>query len=294
VWILITLAAATFQILRTSEQHRLRSALSVVEAGSVRYLYALPFAAAGLLARSVWLGAAPSVSGRFVPAVVGAGLAQTAGTLCLLQSFRVRDFAVGTVYAKGEVIHVAIASAVLIDELPSTLGWIGVVVVFGGIVALAASGNPDAVTTRVLDPAALLGLAAGGGFALASVGIRSASSMVDGGGAFDHALVTMVAMLAAQSLVNVTGIAAAPNESIRRVFGAWRAALPVGLLSLGGSLGWAWAIALEGPTKVRTLGQIELVLAFAIGIAVHKERHHGREYVATAVIVAGIVAIVVS
>ncbi|MEZ5225259.1 MAG: hypothetical protein R2710_00900 [Acidimicrobiales bacterium] len=196
MWIVITLAATVFQILRTSEQHRLRSVLSVTEAGSVRYLYALPFALAGLGITSLTWDAAPTVHSRFVPIVIAAGVCQILGTICLLQSFRVRDFAVGTVYSKGEVILVAIASAVLIHEVPSPLGWVGVVVVFIGIVWLCkpAVADPGEAFTR-LDPAALLGLAAGGLFALTSIGIRSASRAIDGGSDFEHALITLAGML---------------------------------------------------------------------------------------------------
>ena len=44
MWVPITLAAATFQILRTSRQHQLRSILSVNAAGYVRYAYGFPLA----------------------------------------------------------------------------------------------------------------------------------------------------------------------------------------------------------------------------------------------------------
>ena len=44
MWIPITLAAATFQVLRTSRQHQLRSVLSVNGAGFVRYAYGFPLA----------------------------------------------------------------------------------------------------------------------------------------------------------------------------------------------------------------------------------------------------------
>lgn len=295
MWIAITLAAATFQILRTSEQHRLRSVLSVNEAGFVRYLYAFPLAIAALALLAASWDTVPSIPLRFVPVVVGAGVAQIIGTLALLQSFRIRDFAVGTVYAKGEVVLVAIASTVLIDEVPSALGWVGVLVVTIGIIWLASQrlGDPSEVIRR-FDPAALLGLAAGGLFALTSVGIRSAANMIEGGGNFDRALITLTGMLTTQVLINGTGLVIAPGESVIRVARAWRTALPVGLLSLAGSACWAWAIAIEGPTKVRTLGQVELVLAFAIGIVVHGERHRRSEYLASALIVTGIIAIVAS
>ena len=44
MWVPVTLAAATFQVLRTSRQHRLRSTLSVNGAGFVRYAYGFPLA----------------------------------------------------------------------------------------------------------------------------------------------------------------------------------------------------------------------------------------------------------
>ena len=295
MWIAITLAAATFQIVRTSEQHRLRSVLSVNEAGFVRYFFGLPLALVALAILAISWDTVPSVPLHFVPIVVGAGVGQILGTIALLQSFRIRDFAVGTVYAKGEVVLVAVASTVLIDEIPSALGWAGVLVVTIGIVWLASQrlGDPGEIIKR-FDPAALLGLAAGGLFALTSVGIRSAANAIDGGGDFDRALITLTAMLSAQVLINGSGLLVAPNESVMRVARAWRTAVPVGVLSLAGSACWAWAIAIEGPTKVRTLGQVELVLAFAIGIAVHGERHRRAEYLASALIVGGIIAIVVS
>src|SRR5829696_5556279 len=50
------------------------------------------------------------------PDYPGAGAASHAGTVALLHSFRMRDFAVGTVYSKTEVIQVALLSAVLLGE----------------------------------------------------------------------------------------------------------------------------------------------------------------------------------
>ena len=46
----LTLAAATFQVLRTSRQHQLRSVLSVNGAGFVRYAYGFPLALAAFVA----------------------------------------------------------------------------------------------------------------------------------------------------------------------------------------------------------------------------------------------------
>ena len=108
MWIPITLAAATFQILRTSRQHQLRSVLSVNGAGFVRYAYGFPLA---LVVAFVTFGIVgepiPSIPPRFWPIIAGAGVVQILGTVALLRAFDLRNFAIGTVYAKTEVILVA-------------------------------------------------------------------------------------------------------------------------------------------------------------------------------------------
>jgi drug/metabolite transporter (DMT)-like permease len=295
MWIPITLAAATVQILRTSRQHELRSLLSAGEAGFVRYLYGAPFAwvAAGLcfgvLGRDV-----PDVPARFWPLVAAAGVTQIIGTIALLQSFRRRDFAVGTVYSKTEVLAVALVSAVGIGEPLRLPGWAGAVLVTVGVAWLASRGDPLSLLRRAGDPAALLGLAAGTFFALASVLIRaSSSSMPDDAPAFDRALVTLTVMLTVQTLLNAAGYAVADAHAVRRTLRAWRPALAVGVLSLLGSLGWAWAMTLENAAKVRTLGQVELLIAFAIAHVRLGERHTRDDHVASVLVLAGVVLVTV-
>ena len=123
MWIPITLAAATFQVLRTSRQHRLRSVLSVNGAGFVRYAYGFPLAlAASLVTFAVVGDDLPMIPWRFWPIIAGAGAAQILGTLALLRAFDLRDFAIGTVYAKAEVVQVAVVAAIALGEPLAPLG----------------------------------------------------------------------------------------------------------------------------------------------------------------------------
>ena len=158
MWILITLAAATFQILRTARQHELRRMLPVVPAGFVRYAYGFPLAVvASLVTFGVFGSELPSPPARFWPIIAGAGVAQILGTIALLRSFQLRDFAIGTVYVKTEVILVAVVSAVFLGEAMQPLGWVAAVVCMVGVAWLAA---PDKITDAlkmVGDPAALMG-----------------------------------------------------------------------------------------------------------------------------------------
>ena len=73
MWIPITLAAATFQILRTARQHELRSVLSTAAAGFVRYAYGAPLAVALSLVLFGVLGRIPFGKFLLMGMLVGAG-----------------------------------------------------------------------------------------------------------------------------------------------------------------------------------------------------------------------------
>lgn len=294
MWIPITLAAATFQILRTARQHQLADRLSTNAAGFVRYLYGAPLALVvatitfGVLGRTL-----PDVPARFWVIVTVAGTAQILGTIALLRSFRLRDFAIGTVYAKTEVIQVAIISAVVLSEPLAPLGWIGAALCTAGVVWLASRGSIGSVLRRAGDPAAVMGVLAGGLFGAAAVGIRAASTTLDGTGPWERAIFTLTAMLCIQTVVNVGHLALTEPHGIVAAARAWRVAFPVGVFSLCGSIGWALAVTLENAAKVRTLGQVEVVIAFVISHRRLGEAHDRTDLAATALVLAGVIAVAV-
>ncbi|MFZ9015876.1 MAG: hypothetical protein ACO23O_02655 [Ilumatobacteraceae bacterium] len=294
MWIPITLAAAVFQILRTARQHELRSVLSPSAAGFARYAYGCPMALTasvvvfGVLGRDL-----PTPNPRFWASIGVAAVAQILATVALLRSFRARDFAIGTVYSKSEVLFVAALGLLGVDELLSVSGWVGTLLVTTGVVWLAADGSVATSIGRFSDPAALLGLGAGSGFAVAAVGIGEASRSLLDAPPFDRALFTLTVLLIAQTLLNAGWFLAVEPAEIARTALAWRPAVSVGLFSLLGSLGWAWGFTLESAAKVRTLGQVELVIAFAVAHRTLAERHTRREHLASALVLVGVVLVAV-
>jgi drug/metabolite transporter (DMT)-like permease len=295
MWILLTLMAATFQILRTSGQHRLAATLSTNAAGYVRYLYAAPVA---LLLSAITFGALrhpiPSIPGRFWLAVSIAGIAQILGTQALLSSFKMRNFALGTVYSKTEVIQVAVISMVLLSEPLAPLGWVGAALCTFGVIALASKGNLSLILTRAGDPAALRGILAGGLFGLTAVCVRAATQSLGEAPTWDRAVLSLTTMLTIQMLVNGIQLGTQARGELVATLRIWRSAVPLGLLSIGGSIGWTLAMTLENAAKVRTLGQVELLIAFAIARISLGERHSPRDYAATALVSFGIVIVAVA
>lgn len=293
MWIVVTLVATVIQTVRTAAQGRLRSHLSVNGAGYARYLFGAPIA---LGASIIVFGLAgvdlPDIPWRFWPIVTAAGIAQIIGTIALITAFDRRDFAIGTVYAKTEVIQVAIFAAVIVGEPLEPLGWIAAVVVLAGVVRLAIpTGTPIRSVLRLTDRAAIAGVVAGGGFALASVGIRWSSTTLGDHPAAVRALVTLAAMNTTQAVVNGLWLRWREPGGVTRVIGHWRRTLPVGVLSVCGSGGWALAMSLESAAKVRTLGQSELLLTFVVSRLWLRERHSRAELLASALVLAGVLGV---
>lgn len=295
MWIPITIAAATFQILRTARQHGLRGVLSTNAAGFVRYAYGAPLALGlsgfvfGVLGRDV-----PGIPGRFWPWILTAGLCQIGGTIALLAAFKRRDFAVGTVYSKTEVLIVATLGLAGLGQGLRAAGWLGAVLATVGVVWLASSGSLARLLRQSGDPAALLGLLAAAGFGGAAIGIGEAAGSLVGAPAFDRAILTLTVLLAFQALANGAWFVVTDATEMVATARAWRTAIWVGVFSLLGSIGWAWAITLESAAKVRTLGQIELILAFAVARVTLGERHSRSELTASVLVLAGVVIVTVS
>jgi drug/metabolite transporter (DMT)-like permease len=296
-WLVATLVAACFQVARTAMQQGLRGAMGPNAAGFVRYVFGAPLAlgAIGVIALSGTPLPVPPL--RFLPLVAGAGLAQIAGTNLLIRAFALRDFAVGTTYAKTEAAQVAVFSALLLGEPLPGAAWSGIALCLAGVVVLAAKGDLRALRTVVAargEAAMWAGLGAAAGFGAAAVLIRASSRSLGSDGPIVRALVTLACMNTFQAVVNGGWLALKAPTELRAVRARWRHCVTVGALSVGGSAGWAIAMTLKNAAVVRAVGQIDVVLAFVVARLVFHEERRRSEVVASAVIVAGVVVILIT
>ncbi len=291
MWIAVTIAAACFQTARTATQQRLRSLLSVSGAGFVRYLYGAPIAILAVVAVGS-IDGLPVPPVRFWPIIAVGGLAQIVGTIFMIRAFDSRDFAIGTVYTKTEVVQVAVFSLVFLGEPLRPLGWLATLVCFAGVVVLAGGRR----VLEVRDRAVLFGVAAGGAFALASVAIRAASrALIDGqdndGHVIARALLTLAVMNTMQVVMHGGYLAARERDQLHLAVVNWRSSSIVGVLSVCGSACWALAFTLENAARVRTFGQVELLITFAVAHWWLGERHGQREYIASGLVLVGVIGV---
>lgn len=289
VWIPITIAAACFQTSRTAMQQKLRALLSVSGAGFVRYVYGAPLALLAVALLVVTGHPLPHPPARFWPIIAGSGAAQIVATIFLIKAFDARDFAIGTVYSKTEVVQTAIFSFVILGEPLRALGWLSTVICFAGIVTLAGGMN----LRRLGDAAARYGLIAGALFGITAIGIRSASTSLGDYPAIVRALCTLAVMNTIQTVLHGGYLACRQPVQLRLAFTHWRSSSIVGVLSVCGSACWALAFTLQNASRVRTFGQVELLITFAVAHVFLGERHTRREFAASGLVALGVIGVMV-
>lgn len=265
IWLPATLTAGLLQAWRTAVQARLRGTLSVNAAGLVRYLYGLPVAVGLALAYWGWRGGAvPELGEGFVVWALLGGLVQLVATNLLLMAFGYRNYIVGTAYAKTEAIQGALLAFVLLGERLTRLSIAGILVGVAGVLLLSTGGQ----RLRLADlkqPAALCGLGAGFLFALTAVFVKLATQAVGGDDLIMRALVTLVAVVGGQLVMQGLYVALRERDQIRAIFASWRISAQVGLLAALGSACWFTAFASAPVALVRAVGQIEVVFTLLFG-----------------------------
>ncbi len=296
-WIPVTIFAAFMQNLRFLLQRHLKvTTLSTAGATWARFFYALPFVAIALLAYRETTGQAwPVPAPEFWRYASIGAMAQMMATACVVALFARRNFYVGITLKKSEVILTALVGLVVLGEAVSLPVVIAIAVGFAGVLALSdpptETGLP--LRARVFNAASGYGLASGLLFGVSAVCYRGATLALDGGDAPLRAAMALLTATLVQVVTLGLWLALRQSGEIGRVLAAWRVALPMGLTSMLGSIGWFTAFALQTAAYVKALGQIELLFTFLFSTFWLKEKTSRSELVGVGLIVASLVLILV-
>ena len=207
--------------------------------------------------------------------------------------FKERNFAVGITFKKTEVIQTVLVGVLLLGELVSWGGFAAIALGLVGLLML--SGGKDARGFHLSDlrnRAAGLGIASGILFAFSAVSYRGASLTLATEDPLLRAGVTLMAVVAMQTLVMVVWLALRERGEMGRVWRARRVAVWIGLTSMGGSLCWFIAFTLQNAAYVKALGQVELILSILASTLFFKEKITAREAIGMAILVASILLLI--
>lgn len=290
LWIPLTIGAAFAQTLRNAAQRHLTGQLGMLGATLIRFLYGVPFVA-------LWLGVVryasasplPTPDLPFVAWILVAALGQTAGTALLLRAMTERNFAIGLVYSKIEIVQVALFSVVVLGDPLSLLTCVAIALATLGVVLLSPRVPGTGKLLRPwTDKAAWFGFASGAGFAISVVGYRSASLALQAGNPFVGAAYASLWGQVIQILL-LLGWLTLRNPA---VFGAlareWRLSLFAGFVGALASLAMVTALTFEPAAHVRTLSLIEVLFTYAISLQVFRQAISRRELAGIVLVVLGV------
>ena len=295
-WIIITIAAAFFQNLRSALQKHLKGRLSTTGAGYSRFIYALPVAAAylGLL---LWAGdhPLPAANARFLWFCLFGGICQILFTVCLLWMFSFQSFAVGTTFSKLEVIMVAVLGAILLGDYLNAWAVLAIVISSLGVVALSLGQNR--LTLRgmldgVLRRPTLIGLVCAAWLGGSVVFYRGASLALGHDDFVVSAALTLFVSLVIQTLLMGGYLVLREPGELGRVLRHWRWAGAAGLAGALASICWFTAFTIQNASFVRAVGQVELVFTFVATTVFFREKVSTAEVAGIVLVCGGIILLV--
>ncbi len=295
IWIPITFLAAFMQAARTAGQKYLTKDFSAVGASYIRFLWGLPFALAYLLFLKQLGGyQLPAMGWEFFLFAALCGLSQIAATVLLVYLFSLRNFAIGSTYARTEALLTAVLGATVFHEAIAGAGWIAIGLGAVGVVLinLARTGIAgETLLRRLFQPAAGVGLTAGLGFAGASLFLRQASLSLGLDDWLYAAALTLVTVLLIQTAIMSAYMLLRARDQFTAMAPNWRGCLFVGITSVIGSAGWFTAMTIERAAYVKALGQVELLFTLALSVLFFKERSTPKELVGMAIVAGSIVVL---
>ncbi len=271
IWIAAALFAALFLSWRMAVQQRIRAELSVNAAALSRFFFGWPIACLMLAGFMLATGrsALPEFTAAFWAFSWAAGFVQMLATNLIIMSFGHRNLISGTAYMKVETVIVALLGWWLLGEALSLLAWVGIGIVFVGIIILSSERGLHGVMRwcRGLGrPAALTGLSAALLFALTAIFIKYAANNVPAQeGRTFAGLNVLVAVLGFQATMQSSWVLLREPDQFAAMLRRWRVTGQVGLLAALASAGWFIAYAHAPVALVGILGQTQIFYSLGFG-----------------------------
>ena len=292
-WVYLTFMASAAQAVRTGGQKYLTQHMSTLGVTLVRFVYGLPFVAAYFFfLLFAYDKEVPALTPYFLGFCLLASIGQILATMLLIYLFSFRNFAVGTTYARTEAFLTAVVGALFFGEAFNLQGWLAIAISVAGVVVITVvKTNLDngRWIARVWNKSAIIGLASGLCFSLASLSIRQASLSFGSDTVLFPASLTLLTMVIMQSTMLGIYIAVKERAQFAVMIREWKVGTFIGATSALGSVGWFTAFTLQQASFVKALGQIEFIFTLAISVLIFRERSSLGELFGMSLVVVGIV-----
>ena len=244
----------------------------------------------------------PELPPLFFAYCFATAVAQLLGNVALIAAFRSGSFGESIVFHKLEVLMAAIAGALFFDEIPTPTGTLGIVICGLGVVWINLARQSDSTAwTRIFRTGRAGGLAllCGALLVLASFALKEANGVISNAnpaiatGAFAAPVQTLFHTTWIEVVLLSAWIVSREPEGFRGVSIHFRRMALIGSASFTASLCWFWAYSLTLVAYVKAVGQIEALVAVALGIRLLGERDLVRQLPGILLVTGGIVLVLV-
>ena len=292
LWIPIALAAAAAQTVRNAVQRGVTRTAGLLPATFIRFFYGLPFAVAMLAGIALLSPAAiPKASAGFVAWVMLGAVCQIVAMVFFLAAMAQRSFVVAVVFTKTEVLQIGIYSVLFLGESLSLAAMVAIVLSTVGVVLLSGKPAAEQGSASWFSRGALLGLASGAAFAIASVGYRGAMLTMPGTPPWLAGAYGLVWAQSIQTALLGAYLLARDRAGLVKVMADWRVSSMAGLFGALASMGWFTAYAMRSAVDVRIVALVEVLYSYAVSRRLFKEHVSFVELAGMVLVVVGIVLV---
>ncbi len=302
LWIVLAVSGAFFQSIRTAAQRDLNKHLSTLATTYVRSLFGLPFLALYLAAVMGYTGQAfPVFGGPFLAYTFVGAMAQVVATALLIRMFTLRNFGVGTMLTKIDVVITAILGALFFGEVPSWAGALSLGVITAGVLLMSlertqkaggvmapALGMQRRAREVLADKSLGVALACAVTFAISFLTYREAALAVGPGSFLWRGAWTVLLAILMQTVVVGAWLAWREPGLVGRLGPHMNLSMFIGATSALGSICWFTAFALQSASYVRAVGQVEVVFTLLVSGLYYRERISPLELAGIALTVLGV------
>ena len=289
LWILLTIFAAFIQNFRFMLQRNLHfSGLTPTSATFARFIFGAPIALCFLIFLLLNLDyQLPKSQPKFFYFSLIGGLSQIFATILTIKLFAKRNFSIGIIFTKTEIIQTAIIGLIFLGEVISLYAGLAILISFVGIICLS---KPKKITftspiRHYFNQTTLYGLSAGAFFGVSAVGYRGASLSLLEGDFIIRAATTLAFVTIFQATIMAIWFTFRNKADAFETLKLWKTSGLVGLTGVLGSYAWFMAFTLQNAAYVRALGQIELVFTFIGSYFFFKEKHTKIEIIGITLII---------
>jgi drug/metabolite transporter (DMT)-like permease len=275
MWLLLSLAAALFQILRNTTMKRLGHALDEYINVWGRFTFLLPFAFIACLV-SGW----PEIKPGFYLWCLAFGICQTLSTLALSKALKLSQISLVTALWKVSLL-ILLGMGMLIGERPSALGVVGVLLSASGVYLL----NVRSARVSLLAPLRVLFTDRGQRYTLLAALLYAPSVITIKKAilASNTAVGTFGTYLAASLIVTPLALTTSAGH-FKAVPRYWKEFVALGVFAALTTLSQGKAYTLTLSSYVEAVKQIEILFAMGIGVVAFGEGQKVRESALGAVV----------